>query len=80
MKNRGLAKIPMVMNGIKVKLRRIKDIELDLNNSRYIVKVLRLIIVSYDIFRLTKCNVCLFGVSNKQNVFNTITIIIDSND
>ena len=86
MKNRGLAKIPIAMNGIKVKLRRKKDIKLDLNNSRYIVKVWRLMIASYDIFLvrpyfcLTKCNDCLFGISIKQNVFNAITFIIVNND
>ena len=85
MKNRGLAKIPMAMNGMKVKFRRKKDVELDLNNSRYMVKVWRLIIASYDSFLarqyfLTKWNDCLFGISIKQNVFNTIDFIIDNND
>ena len=65
MKNRGLAKIPMVMNGMKVKLRRIKDIELDLNNSLYIVKVLRLIIVSYDIIKQNVMIVYLVFQTNK---------------
>ena len=65
MKNRGLAKIPMVMNGMKVRLRRIKDIELDLNNSRYIVKVLRLIIVSYDIIKQNVMIVYLVFQTNK---------------
>ena len=86
MKNRGLAKIPIAMNGIKVKLRRKKDIELDLNNSRYMVKIWRLIIASYDVFLvgpyfcLTKCNDCFFGISITQNVFNVITFMIDNND
>ena len=79
MKNRGLVKIPMAINGIKVKLRRKKDIELDWNNSRYMVKKWRLMIAYYDILIVESYFDCLFGISIKQNVFNAIPFIIDNN-